>query len=196
MFLKNYIMKTTFALYITVGIFVQMVSSYSVENIKLAGNETEDEEIGSYSISRAIEPYRIAVYTHNKERAKYHNKKLTWSNTLASQARALNHVCEFKHKSKLGENLYWTSEKLNSGKAFKKAVKSWATEKKAMDNQGGGLIRSYYSSSRWGHYTQIIWGQTTQIGCSKCRIHHGHRRGTVVRCLYYPAGNVLGQRVY
>ena len=50
----------------------------------------------------------VAVESHNKERAYYHDKKVTWSNALAAKATDLNQGCEFKHKS-TGENLYWTS---------------------------------------------------------------------------------------
>ena len=60
--------------------------------------------------------------SHNKERANYHDKKVTWSNDLAAKATDLNQGCEFKHKS-TGENLYWTSvNNVEDAKAFVQAV--------------------------------------------------------------------------
>ena len=104
--------------------------------------------------------------SHNKERANYHDKKVTWSNDLAAKATDLNQGCEFKHKS-TGENLYWTSvNNVEDGKAFVQAVNAWAGERQDMDKQGSKLLNSFYSSQGgpvWGHYTQVIWGKTKQV---------------------------------
>ena len=108
----------------------------------------------------------VAVESHNKERANYHDKKVTWSNDLAAKATDLNQGCEFKHKS-TGENLYWTSvNSVEDGKAFVQAVIAWAGERQDMDKQGSKLLNSFYSSQGgpvWGHYTQVIWGKTKQV---------------------------------
>ena len=104
--------------------------------------------------------------SHNKERANYHDKKVTWSNALAAKATDLNQGCEFKHKS-TGENLYWTSvNDVEDGKAFVQAVNAWAGERQDMDKQGSKLLNSFSSSQGgpvWGHYTQVIWGKTKQV---------------------------------
>ena len=42
-----------------------------------------------------------------------------------------------------------------------------------------------------GHYTQIIWRKTRTVGCAIAR---GHGQDYLV-CRYFPAGNVMGQRV-
>jgi hypothetical protein len=44
-------------------------------------------------------------------------------------------------------------------------------------------------SSATGHFTQVVWKNTRQVGCavSNCS---GRR---FVTCSYYPAGNVIGQ---
>lgn len=43
-----------------------------------------------------------------------------------------------------------------------------------------------------GHYTQIIWKETRQIGCGfeECDASQGGLRGVMV-CNYYPPGNRL-----
>lgn len=42
-----------------------------------------------------------------------------------------------------------------------------------------------------GHYTQVIWPQTREVGCAIART----RTDEVLVCRYWPAGNVWGARV-
>jgi len=46
-----------------------------------------------------------------------------------------------------------------------------------------------------GHYTQIVWADTTKVGCG---IHTcpGLTYGSSVVCNYAPGGNIGGQRPY
>lgn len=49
-------------------------------------------------------------------------------------------------------------------------------------------------TGRWsdvGHYTQIIWPETREVGCA---IAHTERDEVLV-CRYWPAGNIWGQRL-
>ena len=43
----------------------------------------------------------------------------------------------------------------------------------------------------FGHYTQIIWRQTTVIGCSMSQTKGGMY---IIVCLYSPKGNIIGQK--
>jgi len=42
-----------------------------------------------------------------------------------------------------------------------------------------------------GHYTQIIWRQTTVIGCAMSQTKGGMY---IIVCLYSPKGNIIGQK--
>jgi hypothetical protein len=42
-----------------------------------------------------------------------------------------------------------------------------------------------------GHYTQVIWPETRDVGCALAEAG----RQEVMVCRYWPAGNVDGQRV-
>lgn len=49
-------------------------------------------------------------------------------------------------------------------------------------------------TGRWsdvGHYTQIIWPETREVGCAIART----RTDEVLVCRYWPAGNIWGQQV-
>ncbi|KAF7995899.1 hypothetical protein HCN44_007006 [Aphidius gifuensis] len=47
-----------------------------------------------------------------------------------------------------------------------------------------------------GHYTQMVWGQTTHIGCGVTRYYRKEYYTTVLVCNYGPGGNVLDRPVY
>lgn len=49
-------------------------------------------------------------------------------------------------------------------------------------------------TGRWsdvGHYSQIIWPETREVGCAIARTDYDE----VLVCRYFPAGNVWGQRL-
>ncbi len=94
--------------------------------------------------------------------------------------------CKMKHRpnNEYGENLYWSS-----GRTFEPTytVDSWGSEIKDYDGkvccQNDVVV---------GHYTQIVWRTTTQVGCAAIKC------GTqiIVVCNYNPAGNWVGQHPY
>lgn len=42
-----------------------------------------------------------------------------------------------------------------------------------------------------GHYTQIVWATTREVGCATAR----GARFDVLVCRYWPAGNLMGARI-
>lgn len=49
-----------------------------------------------------------------------------------------------------------------------------------------------------GHYTQLVWRNTTSVGCAQATCHGGQFSGTwyFVVCDYAPPGNYVGQSPY
>lgn len=114
---------------------------------------------------------------------------VVWSDKLASAAqhwaeRLLNGR-KFYHQpdNPYGENLF---EIAGGTASSAEVVGSWASEARAYD------YRSNSCTSTCGHYTQIVWRYTKQIGCG---VAQGGGRQIWV-CEYSPPGNVIGERPY
>lgn len=57
-----------------------------------------------------------------------------------------------------------------------------------------GVFPDVSATGRWsdvGHYTQIIWPETREVGCATAV----NARHEVLVCRYFPAGNIMGYRL-
>ncbi|KAL1936315.1 hypothetical protein VTP01DRAFT_449 [Rhizomucor pusillus] len=114
---------------------------------------------------------------HNEFRAKHSAPALEWSTKLAEYAQKWSDRCVFEHsQGPYGENLAmgygsWTD-----------AITAWYDEYKEYDYSNPGF------SSATGHFTQLVWKGTTQLGCgvTKCL------NGPLYTCSYYKPGNIVG----
>jgi uncharacterized protein YkwD len=116
---------------------------------------------------------------HNAYRARHCVPPLTWSPEIAATAQVWANRCVFDHDydSGLGENLAWGTQL-----SPREAVQLWYEE-----------IGEYnYASPGFGpagHFTQVIWRESRQLGCGKAIC-----RGDVFWvCRYSPPGNVEGE---
>ena len=144
---------------------------------------------------------------------------LSWSKQIAEQAQVwadtlARNDCEMRHNPDLqehGQNLFWggparevTITRSAGGEVVDREVRisaqeitaenvveSWASEKQWYDYETNACHAPEGESC--GHYTQIVWAQTTQVGCGMTLCDS---KGQVWVCDYYPAGNILGQRPY
>ena len=80
----------------------------------------------------------------------------------------------------MGENLAWQSWR----SVMNFSVLDWYSEYTGIDP----------SLLQYDHYTQVVWNETTRIGCG---IAYGCPRWyTTFVCNYWPAGNFLGRRAW
>ncbi|XVF01470.1 hypothetical protein REPUB_Repub04eG0091900 [Reevesia pubescens] len=128
------------------------------------------------------------INVHNAARAEVGVGRMTWDDVVA--AYAANYAkermsdCNLVHSGgPYGENLAWSSADFSGTDA----VKMWINEKSNYD-----LKSNTCASGRiCGHYTQVIWANSTRLGCAKARCSDG---GTFIVCNYDPPGNYIGKR--
>lgn len=138
---------------------------------------------------------------HNVFRTEVGIPSLIWSAELATYAQAWadelvkNRNCQLKHRPQdnndpwnliYGENIFSGS----TGYTIIDAVHDWGSEKKMFDTKSRKCIGDW---STCGHYTQLVWRKTTQVGCAiaKCA------NGTIIMvCNYNPPGNMNREPAY
>ena len=96
---------------------------------------------------------------------------------------------------KYGENLFWGSAvKWTDGRIEEQLISS----KQVVDDWGSEKIDYDYTSNdcttgkMCGHYTQVIWGDSTKVGCGMAMCDASKEQVWV--CRYQPAGNWIGKK--
>lgn len=129
---------------------------------------------------------------HNKYRAEVGVPPLQWSENLAASAQQwANHLAvtgTFNQHSGAGENL---ANSTAGAYSVTQLIDLWGNEKQYFKN---GIFPDVSTTTDWkniGHYTQVIWRNTREVGCG---LASGHGNDVLV-CQYNPAGNFIGQSV-
>lgn len=154
------------------------------------------------SASAAGESSSVSGITveHNRLRAQENAglPNLTWDSTVATYA--LNKVtylansnnCTMSHTAGptnpgYGENLAWSSSTSFTGV---NAANAWYNEKPDYNYS----TNTCASGKVCGHYTQVVWKNSTTIGCAGVVCSNGG--GIIYGCNYNPPGNYSGQKPY
>ncbi len=120
------------------------------------------------------------------------------STTIAATAQAYADQCDFKHnaaRGNLGENLF-----ANTGQNFSptQVVQGWEAEKADYDY----ATNTCASGKQCGHYTQVVWRDSVQLGCGMkiCKVNSPFGiqfpEWQLWVCNYGPPGNYTGQKPY
>jgi pathogenesis-related protein 1 len=152
---------------------------------------------------------------HNQARADVGvDTKLKWSDTVARDAKLyadeLARTGKWEHDSyrnhndgyghgNYGENLYTST----ANPTFADAARAWANERDYYSYGKIGDDSTCIEGEMCGHYTQIIWRDTTVVGCAKSRYEvdlneneEPHKGWYIIVCKYQLPGNVIGEYPY
>ncbi|OXV05865.1 hypothetical protein Egran_06367 [Elaphomyces granulatus] len=124
----------------------------------------------------------------------YHNASaLIWNDTLADYAQRWANQCQWKHSSgPYGENLAQGFPNVTT------AIDAWVNESNQYDYDPPTGF-----SEETGHFTQLVWKATTEVGCAATNCVETHMSDGdsadssqlqvwYLVCEYAPAGNVVG----
>jgi pathogenesis-related protein 1 len=139
---------------------------------------------------------------HNEKRHHYYtDSDLSYSMDLESAAKAYAEVLatngKFEHDPEngtkgYGENLYAHSD--NKPLTTADAMPHWYDEEKPLYSYADGSCQeAYYDSGKrikCGHYTQVIWQETREVGCATAQYKTGDMKGGYIYvCKYKKPGN-------
>jgi len=137
---------------------------------------------------------RRVLAMHNQERMRLGLAPLSWNMRLSQEAQQWANILvrcgAFEHSQvqDTGENLWMGTAGFYSPEQM---VGDFLSERRAFHP---GRFPNVSTSGNWsdvGHYTQVIWPQTQDVGCAIAR----GRGEDVMVCRYWPAGNVDGESV-
>lgn len=139
-------------------------------------------------------------------------RELVWNDQLAEVAQAWAEQCPKTHDLPMnrricdgayrntGQNIYnnlgHTDQHL-----WESAVKSWYGEVEFMPNTDVGTYQAPATGGVIGHYTQVVWAKTTEVGCGAI-YYTAEQKGVTYPnskkyiCNYGPAGNYMRAALY
>eukprot|EP00668_Euglena_longa_P033199 GGOE01042731.1.p1 GENE.GGOE01042731.1~~GGOE01042731.1.p1 ORF type:complete len:1446 (+),score=372.75 GGOE01042731.1:39-4376(+) len=136
---------------------------------------------------------------HNKLRAKVHVGPLVWCPKLQQHAQAYAEILAKRgiqehsaHETRpdQGENLCKHSTlKMPADQVAFSTCQSFEEESAYYSP---GTLMEVYKAPIFGHYTQMVWQETTKLGAAMA----AGERGIFVVCRYSPSGNRLGMAAY
>jgi len=135
-------------------------------------------------------------------------RKLVWNTELEAVAQRWADQCQFGHDSSrnkldgtaVGQNAYWGGSSVESDEStvqagMTDAAQAWYDEVSdpGFDN---GSISPYVFSSGTGHYTQVVWADTEELGCGMVYYKGSSWYETLIVCNYAISGNWMGGEMY
>ncbi|KAI8117389.1 hypothetical protein FF38_01287 [Lucilia cuprina] len=126
-------------------------------------------------------------------------REIVWDNELAQRAQQWAENCEFRHdphrtinRFTMGQNMaiIWSTAPLEPDDGdFASRIQKWFDE-----------VQKYQFGDAWssktGHYSQLVWGETSLVGCGFTEYKDTTKYNKLYVCNYGPGGNVVGLKPY
>ncbi|KAJ3938663.1 uncharacterized protein N0V96_011393 [Colletotrichum fioriniae] len=146
-----------------------------------------------------------AIDAHNNHRSNHSAPALTWDADLASYALITAKTCVFEHDMTTGGGGYgqnlamWGatgSENLGEAKAAQRAItEQWYNGELNLYPGYGQASPDMTNFLQWGHFSQLVWVDTTKVGCGVYYCAAGTLSSIgswYTVCNYKSQGNVIG----
>jgi pathogenesis-related protein 1 len=181
------------------GLCTALVLTASACTAKEQLTPIEDEEALVHRAESLLDPV-VMMATHNHWRSQVGAPALTWSEQLVHVSKnwaeyLKSYGCAAFHSNNgLGENIFQSTARIwQDGRrefvprSTQEVAEKWGREMQYYNHAENSC------SGECGHYTQIIWKDTQEMGCA---VSVCDDQGQIWVCSYFPAGNIPGQRPY
>lgn len=134
---------------------------------------------------------------HNHARKAFGSAPLQWSQKLSRDAHrwaeqlARENTIRHSHQdahNPTGENLWMGTRGYY---AASRMIEDFVDEERYYKDDRFPNVSNTGDWTDVGHYTQIVWADTREVGCAKA----SNAKNDILVCRYFPSGNVLGQHV-
>ncbi|KAI3412972.1 SCP domain-containing protein, partial [Psidium guajava] len=147
-----------------------------------------NEPTGATGLPSVAAPASEFVQAHNKVRLGLGQPPLRWDKNLAKYSRRFASRratdCKMIHSyGPYGENIFWGAQAAWSPSQI---VDSWVSENQFYDP----THNSCAEGQMCGHYTQVVWRDSTRVGCAWVSCLNG---GMYAICSYDPPGNYVNE---
>jgi len=205
---------------------ILMLGSFAATVNAQESSNTGTEHIGVVSGANQ----QSVLDIHNRERTAVGQPDLVWSDSLANDALGYLHKMVAENQGRVwsppgsarlirhdpaipstqGENLGYfvraSSPDLPKAPSLERIVGSWVAEKNNIPSGfTGAFPPGYILDPEIGHYTQMVWGNTKEVGCAAAIVRGmtiGNPGGEIpavgsyLICRYSPPGNYENQLPY
>jgi len=150
----------------------------------------------------------LGLETNGAQPSASNMKKLVWNDEIAASAQRWADQCNFGHDSerskidgtRVGQNVFigWTSDERSYESVMEEidgGVDSWYNEVKDPGFNSGNIDPFVFSSGT-GHYTQVVWADTEELGCGMVYYDDNGWFARLVVCNYAIGGNMIGGSMY
>merc|ERR1712029_233648 len=94
-----------------------------------------------------------------------------------------------KQGKSVGQNLYKVMGRTWENPQWERAVQGWYDEVSDFSSSG---IKKYKFNKGTGHYTQVVWAETKEVGCG----YVSYALSQIIVCNYGIAGNMMNAPIY
>ncbi|KAI9780280.1 MAG: hypothetical protein M1816_003122 [Peltula sp. TS41687] len=134
---------------------------------------------------------------HNQHRANHSAPAMSWDSDLEASARIVAQTCQFKHKMDVngggyGQNIAARSPGAISASEIAKVISDQFYNGEMELYPGYGREPDMSNFHEWGHFSQVVWVDTTHVACvtQDCR---AQGLGHYTVCNYKGPGNFGGR---